>query len=114
MCWLALCGLGNAAAIAALFTDRKMHFQLFGQLLDSPSQRILGIAFYFLMSAVGFTYMLWRYHWRYRLSTLLKIAVLWCVVLAALKATPWSIAVFGVLAFWYTVNWTCRPKGVPE
>jgi hypothetical protein len=114
MCWLALCGLLNAAAGAAFFTDKKMQFRLFEQWLESPAQRMEWIGFYSAMSVVGFTYMLWRYRWRYRLSTLFKIAVLWCVALAALKTTPISMAVFGILAFGYTVIWSCRSKGSPE
>ncbi len=114
MCWLAPCGLGNAAAGVAFFTDEKIHFRLFEQRLESPAQRIECVAVYAVMSVVGFTYMLWRYRWRYRLSTLFKIVALWCVVLGALKTTPIFMAVFGTLAFAYAVAWSCRSKGLPE
>ena len=114
MCFFALGGLLDAALGVAFFTDENVRFRLPWQVLESPTQRMEWIAFYSATSLVGFAYMLWRYRWRCRLSTLFKIMALCCVAIAAFKTAVWSVPVFGLWVFGYTVTWTCRPKGLPE
>ena len=40
MCWLALCGLANAAVCVAAFTVEKFNLRLFGQPLTTPAQKM--------------------------------------------------------------------------
>jgi hypothetical protein len=111
MCWLALCGLANAAVCVAAFTVEEFNLRLFGQHLTTPAQKMEGIALYSAISVAGFVYMLWRYHWRYRLSTLLKIAVFWFVAIGAITANAViAIICIGPAVFVYTVIWACRSK----
>jgi hypothetical protein len=67
------------------------------------------------MSAIGFSYMLWRYHWRYRLLTLFKIAMFWGVILAAITiSVMFTIYASIPLMLAYAFVWSFRRKGLPE
>ena len=78
MSWFAFFGLGSAAIFLASFNP-KIHTQVYGLGLheDTAAKKLACMAISFAISAAGFAYMLWRYRWRYRLSTLLKISLLW-------------------------------------
>jgi len=112
MCWFALCGLVGVAFVlmsfavpvdAGSFTDTT----LTGKVVEIAKDAIL--------SAVGFSYMLQRYHWRYRLSTLLRIAVFWCVVLALLATNSvLALTIIVALVFAYAVIWAGRRKVLRE
>jgi hypothetical protein len=115
MCWFALGGLVNAAFGVAAFTVEKINLPLVGQFLTTTAHKLEWIAIYSVASAIGFTYVSWRYHWRYRLSTLFKIAAFCCIVLGALTANAvFAILTAGPLVFVYAVVWACRRKDMPE
>ena len=112
MCCLALVGLVVIAFVLMAFAG---HIDNSPFTNATPMEAAGEIAKNVMRSTVGFVYMLWRYHWRYRLSTLLKIAVFWCVVLASFATNvPYAGNAIFVLVFVYAVIWTCRRKGLPE
>jgi hypothetical protein len=115
MCCLALVGLVGIAFVLMSFAGRIGNSSFTNA---TPMDAAGEIAKNAMRSAVGFGYMLWRYHWRFRLSTLLKIAVFWCAALASFAAFPTNVPYAGtamfVFVFVYAVIWTSRPKGLPE
>jgi hypothetical protein len=115
LCWFALCGMANAAVAVASFTNTERRAQFVQEIWGTPAQRLTYIAISTTISATGFTYMLWRYRWRYRLLTLFKIALSWFAMFAAV-ATNITIGmlVIGVLIFAYTIYWASQPKGMPN
>ncbi len=74
------------------------------------------------MSAFGFLYMLWRYNWSCRLSTLFSVGTLWCIDLAITphlqgEPSPLSLIAFlglGFFMFLYAVKWACYRKAHPN
>ena len=120
MCWLALCGVTNIVAGVASFRF-KIGLSLSDEPITTPAQKLIWIGLCSLMSGIGFTYMLWRHNWHCRLSTLLKIPLLWCAAFAAFAATQLGGAggIFGILGlaffvFVYSVSWASRAKGDPS
>jgi hypothetical protein len=108
MCWLALCGLANAAVGLVSFAV-QVNFDLLGHPATSPVLKVAWIAIYSAISAIGFAYMLWRFQWRCRAFTLLEIAVFFCVVLAALAIhVAVAIVCIGFPVLVYTVIWANR------
>lgn len=111
MCWLALVGLWNVVVgIASFAFDTYLH--LFGKEVVTTAQRLQWIALYSTFSAIGFTYMIWRNKWQFRINTLLILAVLWCIFFAtaALTKSESIVSFFltGVMAlvlFYYCVCW---------
>lgn len=116
MCWLALCGLANAAFGVAALSNTDIKLTLFQQPATTPTQKLTYFVIYFALSAVGFSYMLWRYNWRCRLSTLLKIAALCCVLLATGLVLRTDTILQGqfmffgtvIFALLYSLSWSQR------
>jgi len=117
MCFLALCGLFNVAVGVAAFAF-NLNLDMFGVAVTTTAQKLEWIGIYFVLSAVGFIYMLWRYEWRYRLSTMVQLAVLWCVFLVV---TPMIATARGFLSTFlmggislfvviYCLSWAGRTK----
>jgi hypothetical protein len=115
LCGLALCGLVNTAAGFAAFNARTNSQLSEHGLTTTATQKLEWIAIFAVVSAFGFTYMLWRYHWRYRLSTLFKIGAFWCIALAAATTnTAFAIWIGGQLVLAYAIIWSSRCKKFPE
>jgi hypothetical protein len=117
MCWLALCGLVNAAIGMGSFV---YNIQIAD--VSTPIQRSAYIAMYLGLSTIGFFYMLWRYNWSCRLSTLVSVTALWCVALAMtpyLQGEPKTLSLCAFLGvvfflFFYALNWACHCKTRPD
>jgi hypothetical protein len=120
-CWLAVCGLIQIAIGFASFTwnDERIGLKLFDQPVKTTTQRLEFIVLSILAASIGFCYMLWRYHWRCRLSTMLSLMVHFCVLLGLTRLmTPnhelLLVIVFSgicIYAFSFTAYWASRPKG---
>ena len=97
MCWVALCGLFNVAIGMASFVY-EINIRFNGALVTTSMQRYQWIATYFALSAAGFTYMLWRQKWHCRLSALILLVTIWCVVFAAAPMFQGDRSVQGIVA----------------
>jgi hypothetical protein len=111
MCWLALCGLANVAVGFASFLRGDICWLGRVDGHSTTIQRIGWIAVYCGISAAGFVYMLWRYHWRCRTVTILKAAAFLCAsFLTALIHPLLWVATIGSVAFVYTFLWASSQK----
>lgn len=117
MCWFALGGLCNVVVGVASFSS-KVRVHLHGEPVETPTQRFQLIAESAVVSVIGFTYMLWRKKWQFRLSTLFILTVLWCVVFAAVSvvspdnfASSISIALIGLVMLCYCIYWANSQGG---
>jgi hypothetical protein len=116
MCSLALIALVNAIfGVASFNFDLKL--SLFGNPVTTVTLRFLWIALYLALSGLGFSYMLWRYDWRFGLATLWQIPVLWCLTFGVVLAMQLgqiigllAIGSLGLLLLWYAVIWASKPK----
>jgi hypothetical protein len=114
-CWLSLGGLWNTAVVVVSFNMTGIKMQLFGQPIETTAQRIICLVYYAIMSAVGFTYMLWRYHWHYRLLTLINIGFSWFIMLAAATANILMATIaISIIIFMYVIYWSSRHKEAHE
>jgi hypothetical protein len=109
MVWLALCGLANVAVGCAALLRSDIGWLA---LMDPTPVQIAGwIAIYLALSASGFIYMLWQYHWRCKPSALLKVAAFLCVTFILVLVHPFLVvAIVGPVASVYTLVWAFCPK----
>jgi hypothetical protein len=119
MCLMALNGLASVAIAIVSFRLGGIEMTMFGQPVTTTMQKIAIVGGQCAWSALGFLYMLWRYKWHCRLSTLLKITAYCCVLVAAASALRRdgimiAIASVGIFNFVYAFIWSCRINGREE
>ena len=115
-CFLALFGLALTALFLASFNP-KIRSEVIGPFPrpDIGVRTAVGVAIFLAMSAACFSYMLWRYRWRYRLITLFKIALFWGVTLAAITVDVKFTIYAGILVIMlYAFIWSFRLKKLRE
>lgn len=111
MCWFALGGLCNVVIGAASYSS-DVPMNLHGKPIENATQRFQWTAESAVLSAIGFTFMLWRKKWQFRLSTLFILTVVWCVVFASVSvlrpndfASTIPFALIGLAMFCYCIYW---------
>jgi hypothetical protein len=117
-CSVALIGLAVTAGWIASFNS-KVHWSFAPRKSDDAEvlERLMAIVVVLLLSVSGvcFTYMLWRCHWQYRLSTWFKMALFLALVFSAVLAdTDFAIYDCAAMIITCALIWSFRRKDVPE
>lgn len=114
MCWLALSSFVNVVFGIASFTiPLQMSTSILGHVVSTDGQPFQSIGLHAAYSVIGFTYMLWRTGWRFQLSTIVALTILWFVTFSAAWLMHFENAFLSVLAisgvtlplFYYSICW---------